>query len=310
MTDKVSLVRECFARHQEEIVELFRRLDSSASSKTKQHFLSHNGESNPIVFSNGDHIEKAAVLRTLASGRSLPQAATQRHPHLAERPFQAVSISVIVHPRNPHVPTAHMNLRFFSVDGGASLKTWYFGGGLDLTPFLPYEEDAIDWHKRAAAACPDEATYGQLKENCDNYFYLPHRNEHRGIGGLFFDDWNKDSFAECLQFVDRIGKSFAEAYQRIFQRRREIPYSSAEEQWMLIRRGRYAEFNLIHDRGTRYGLQSARNIESVLASLPPRARWEYEYEIPSELRSSPAARLESFLQPRDWLQHVDKGVEK
>ena len=254
------------------------------------------------MLQDGANIEKAAVLFTHAIGDSLPAAATERNPHLAGSPFQATALSLIVHPRNPYVPTAHMNLRFFLV----GTKNWHFGGGFDLTPFYPFTEDVVHWHRTAYEACRRHGDiYARLKSDCDAYFYLPHRNEARGVGGIFFDDWTEGGFDASLAFVESVGKHFLPAYAPIFERRAKVPWGEREEDFMLFRRGRYAEFNLVVDRGTRYGLQSGRNVESVLASLPPRARWAYGYRPPPN--SPEAALTDHFLTPRDWLEVVDKS---
>jgi coproporphyrinogen III oxidase len=232
-------------------------------------------------------------------GASLPPAATERNPALAGKRFQAVAVSVIVHPRNPYVPTTHMNLRFFYVHSEPA--TWYFGGGFDLTPYYAFEEDCRHWHSVAKAACDAHGAdlYPAMKRACDDYFYLSHRQEPRGIGGLFFDDWTRGGFDPAFAFVRAVGDAFLPAYVPIAERRIATPYGPREEQFQLFRRGRYAEFNLVWDRGTRYGLQSGRRIESVLASLPPRVVWRYDYR---PAPGSPEAALtERFLTPRDWI---------
>ena len=300
--------RQLFLDLQDEIEVTLAVLDGAAKFVGKGTALSHGGLSRPRVLQDGARIEKAAVLFTHAIGERLPSAATERNPQLAGQPFQATAISVIVHPRNPYAPTAHMNLRFFLVgtkDAGRNLH-WHFGGGFDLTPFYPFVEDVVHWHRTANAACrPHGDVYARLKANCDAYFHLPHRNEARGVGGIFFDDWTEGGFDASLALVASVGKHFLPAYRPIFERRADTPWGEREEDFMLYRRGRYAEFNLALDRGTRYGLQSGRNVESVLASLPPRARWVYDYKPP---QNSPEASLsDRYLRPRDWLGVVDKS---
>jgi coproporphyrinogen III oxidase len=249
----------------------------------------------PRVLEDGPVIEKAAVNFTHARGPSLPPAATAERPQLAGQPFEAISLSLIVHPRSPFAPTTHMNLRLFSAG-----PTWWFGGGFDLTPYYGFEQDCAHWHRTARAACSPlgPGAYPRFKRACDEYFFLPHRGEPRGIGGVFFDDLAAPDFATCFAFVRSIGDAFLPAYLPILQRRKHTPFGERERQFQLYRRGRYVEFNLVHDRGTKYGLQSGRRIESVLASLPPLARWEYEFRAaPGSLE----ARLtEHFLVPRDW----------
>ncbi|MCY3820724.1 MAG: oxygen-dependent coproporphyrinogen oxidase [Gammaproteobacteria bacterium] len=301
-------VRQLFRDLQDEIEARLADLDGEGAFEGQAAALPHGGLSRPRVLQDGASIEKAAVLFTHAIGSSLPAAATDRNPHLAGQPFQATAISLIVHPRNPYVPTAHMNLRFFLVGTTDSDRDphWHFGGGFDLTPYYPFTEDVVHWHRTAYEACrPHGDVHARLKANCDRYFYLPHRKEPRGVGGIFFDDWTEGGFDASLALVASVGKHFLPAYAPIFERRAKMPWSEREEAFMLFRRGRYAEFNLAVDRGTRYGLQSGRNVESVLASLPPRARWTYGYRPPP---NSPEATLTSrFLQPRNWLKVVDKS---
>ena len=300
--------RQLFAGLQDEIQAKLADLDGAGAFVGEDTALPGGGMTRPRVLQDGARIEKAAILFTHASGDHLPAAATDRNPHLAGRPFEATAISLIVHPRNPYVPTAHMNLRFFLV-GASNTRGephWHFGGGFDLTPYYPFTEDVVHWHRTAYAACrPHGDVYARLKANCDTYFYLPHRKEARGIGGIFFDDWSEGGYDASLALVTDVGKHFLPAYCPIFERRATMPWRQREEDFMLFRRGRYAEFNLAVDRGTRYGLQSGRNVESVLASLPPRARWVYAYEPPPH--SPEAALTERFLSPRDWLAVVDKS---
>jgi coproporphyrinogen III oxidase len=254
----------------------------------------------PRVVEDGAVFEKSAVHFTHAQGPRLPPAASERRPELAGCGFEAVSLSLIVHPRNPYVPTTHMNLRLIEVSGEGAPR-WWFGGGFDLTPTYGFEEDAIHWHRQARAACAPlgPEAYGRYKKWCDEYFFLKHRGETRGIGGLFFDDLSEGGFSPCFDFVRSVGDHFLPAYLPIVARRRDTAYGEREREFQLIRRGRYAEFNLVYDRGTLYGLQSGRRIESVLASLPPLVRWRYDRKPEP---GSPEARLAlDFLRPRDWL---------
>ena len=251
--------------------------------------------SRPRVLEGGAVVEKAAVNFTHARGPALPAAATEGRAELAGRPFEAVSLSLIVHPRNPYAPTTHMNLRLFTAG-----DAWWFGGGFDLTPTYGDDADCAHWHRVARDACAPlgPGAYPRFKKWCDEYFFLPHRGEPRGIGGVFFDDLAAPDFATCFAFVRSVGDAFLPAYQPILARRKGTPYGERERAFQLYRRGRYVEFNLVVDRGTKYGLQSGRRIENVLASLPPLARWEYEY---APAPGSPEARLtEHFLVPRDW----------
>jgi coproporphyrinogen III oxidase len=253
------------------------------------------------VLEEGAVIEKAAVHFTHARGAGLPPAATQRRPELAGAPFQAVSVSLIVHPRNPYVPTSHANVRFFLAEPANGTPIWWFGGGFDLTPHYGFEEDAVHWHRMARAACeplgPD--AYPRLKKWCDEYFTLRHRDEMRGVGGIFFDDLDEGGFERCFGFLRSVGEHYLLGYLPILRRRRDLPFGEREREFQLWRRGRYAEFNLVYDRGTLYGLQSGRRIESVLASLPPLVRWRYDWQ--PEAGTPEAMLRERFLTPRDWL---------
>jgi len=254
------------------------------------------GRSVPRVLSAGAVFERAAVNFTHARGAALPEAASGRHPETAGKGFQAASLSVIIHPQNPYVPTTHLNLRHFSTD-----SVWWFGGGMDLTPYYGFEEDAVHWHRTARDACapfgPD--VYPQFKTWCDEYFYLKHRGEPRGVGGIFFDDLFEWGFSRTFDFVKQVGDHFLLGYLPIVERRKEHAFGQRERDFQLYRRGRYVEFNLLQDRGTLYGLQSGRRVETVLSSMPPLAKWVYDWR-PDE--GSPEARLyEYFLKPRDWL---------
>jgi coproporphyrinogen III oxidase len=253
--------------------------------------------SRPRVLEEGAVFERAAVNFTHARGDRLPPAATSRRPALAGRPFEAVSLSLITHPRNPYVPTSHMNLRFFCAG-----EDFWFGGGFDLTPYYGFEEDARHWHRMARAACAPlgPETWPRFKKECDEYFFLPHRGEARGIGGLFFDDLCEAGFETTFAFVREVGEHYLRGYLPIVQRRRGTPFGEREREFQLWRRGRYVEFNLVHDRGTLYGLQSGRRVESVLASLPPRVRWRHDWH--PEPGSPEAELAERFLPPRDWLE--------
>ena len=295
MHPQIQPVRDYFIALQDRIVEALQDLDGTCSL-TQTDLPGPDGAlARPRVLSDGAHIEKAAVQFTHSKGQALPPAATQRNPLLEGRGFQAASISLIVHPRNPYVPTTHANLRFFLVD--ADEPFWYFGGGFDLTPYYGFAEDARHWHEHAKIATGRH--YRALKTACDEYFYLPHREECRGIGGIFFDDWRQGGFPRSLAFAKNVGDQILPAYRPIVERRMDIPWSDRQRDWQLYRRGRYAEFNLAIDRGTKYGLQSGRRIESVLASLPPQATWKYDYHPES---GSPEALLYSdFLPPRDWV---------
>ncbi len=253
----------------------------------------------PMVLEGGNTFDKAAVMYTRVRGEHLPASVSDRRPDIAGAPFEAVSLSLITHPRNPFVPTVHMNLRFFLV--ATEQPVWHFGGGYDLTPAYPFAADAIHWHRHARAAVEAvyPGSYQALKQACDAYFTIKHRGHTRGVGGIFFDDWTRGGFATCFEFIKSIGERFLPAYLPIVRIRQGTPWHEEHKRFQRLRRGRYAEFNLVLDRGTRYGLESGRRTESVLASLPPQADWAYDWHPP---QASHEALLETqYLSPQDWL---------
>lgn len=256
------------------------------------------GGGKTCVMASGELIERGAVNFSHVFGSSLPSCASQRHPSLALMPFQATGISLVIHPRNPYVPTVHMNLRFIGLQG---TDKWWFGGGFDLTPYYPFLEDCRHWHLTAKQSCDPfgRELYSQYKKNCDDYFYLKHRQEARGIGGIFFDDLNVWDFSQCFEFIKSVGNHFLKAYLPILQRRKAYAYGERERQFQAHRRSRYVEFNLIYDRGTLFGLQSGGRVESILTSLPPQAHWQYDWK--PEPGSIEAQLTENFLIPRDWV---------
>ena len=300
---QTNAVHQYFSGLQTSICARLEQLDGAARFRGDEVASAGGGVARPRVLEDGARIEKAAVQFTHSVGASLPPAATERNPHLAGHAFQAVAISLIVHPRNPYVPTTHMNLRYFTID--AETSVWYFGGGFDLTPYYGFIEDCVHWHRQARAACAPygASLYAEFKQACDAYFYLPHRNEARGIGGIFFDDWMRGGFADSFSLVRSVGDHFLPAYAPIFERRMDVPHTDRERQFQLYRRGRYAEFNLAIDRGTRYGLQSGRRVESVLASLPPLAIWRYDYR--PEPGTPEATLYERFLPARWWADDAE-----
>jgi coproporphyrinogen III oxidase len=254
------------------------------------------------ILREGAVIEQGGVNFSHVHGTTLPPSATQQRPELAGCCFEALGVSVVIHPQNPYVPTAHMNVRFFCAEKPHQEPVWWFGGGFDLTPFYPFEADCRHWHQTAKQACDPfgEDVYDRYKNWCDQYFYLKHRNESRGIGGLFFDDLNEWSFETCFTFMRSIGDHFICAYRPIVTKRKNIPFGERERSFQLYRRGRYVEFNLLYDRGTLFGLQSGGRTESILMSLPPNVRWDYNWQ-PEE--SSQEAKLyKDFLKARDWLE--------
>lgn len=293
-------VRNYFLSLQSGICSALEEADGSARFSLESIETPGGGLSQPRVIDDGRHLERGAVQFTHSIGDSLPPAASERNPHLAGKGFQAVAISMIMHPRNPHVPTFHANLRFFLVDQ----SHWHFGGGFDLTPFYPQAKDVLHWHQVARAACEPygDDLYERFKAWCDDYFYLSHRQEPRGVGGLFFDDWMEGGFEHSFGLTRSIGDSILPAYLPILERRKETPYGDREREFQLYRRGRYAEFNLAIDRGTRYGIQSGRRIESVLASMPPMAIWKYNWS--PEPGSAEAVLYDDYLRPRNWLKEL------
>jgi coproporphyrinogen III oxidase len=253
------------------------------------------------VLNDGAVLEQAGINFSDVEGDALPPSATAHRPELAGRGFRAMGVSLVIHPRNPHVPTSHANVRFFIAEAPGTEPVWWFGGGFDLTPFYPLEEDCVRWHRTARAACEPFGTdvYPRFKRWCDDYFFIRHRNETRGIGGLFFDDLNDWGFETCFRFMKSVGDHYLPAYLPLVQLRRGTPYGERERNFQLYRRGRYVEFNLVYDRGTLFGLQSGGRTESILMSLPPKVAWRYNWRPEP---GSPEARLyDEFLKPRDWL---------
>jgi coproporphyrinogen III oxidase len=257
------------------------------------------------VMKNGAVFEQAGVGFSDVSGTTLPASATAHRPELAGAPWRALGVSLVIHPRNPHVPTSHANVRYFEARPPGAAPIWWFGGGFDLTPFYPVDEDVRHWHSVACALCQPfgPARYGEHKAWCDRYFFLKHRNESRGVGGLFFDDHAEGGFDAAFAYQRAVGDGFLDAYLPIVARRKDTPYGEREREFQLYRRGRYVEFNLVWDRGTLFGLQSGGRTESILMSLPPRVRFEYGYQPPP---GSAEAALDAYLLPRDWLAEAGR----
>jgi len=257
------------------------------------------------VLADGGVFEQAGINFSHVTGDSLPASATAHRPELAGRGFEAMGVSLVIHPRNPYVPTSHANVRFFIAEKEGEDPIWWFGGGFDLTPYYPFEEDVIHWHQTAKAACDPfgEDVYPKYKKWCDEYFYLKHRGETRGVGGLFFDDLNEGGFRHCFEFMQSVGNHYIDAYCPIVARRKDDSYGERERDFQLYRRGRYVEFNLVYDRGTLFGLQTGGRTESILMSLPPLVKWRYNWR--PEPGTAEARLYEDFLRPRDWLQLQD-----
>ena len=253
------------------------------------------------VLENGSVFEKGGVNFSHVLGVAMPASATAHRPELAGRAFEAMGVSLVIHPRNPYVPTSHANVRFFVARKEGEPDVWWFGGGYDLTPYYGFDEDCQHWHRTAKAACDPfgETVYPDYKRWCDDYFYLKHRHEQRGAGGLFFDDLNSWGFEKSFAFMQAVGNSYLPAYQPIVNRRKNIAYSEREREFQLYRRGRYVEYNLVYDRGTLFGLQTGGRTESILMSLPPQVAWRYDWQPEP---GTPEAKLYSdYIVVRDWV---------
>jgi coproporphyrinogen III oxidase len=286
---------------QDSICSALEAADGSARFREDAWERAGGGGGRTRILESGAVFEKAGVAFSSVCGTSLPAAASARRPHVAGLPWQALGVSLVIHPRNPYVPTSHANVRFFSAGDPAEPAAWWFGGGFDLTPYYGFEEDAVHWHRVARDAVEPfgAGLHGRFKAACDEYFFLRHRGEARGIGGLFFDDFDELGFDRSFALVRSVGDAYLQAYLPIVARRRDAAHGSREREHQLRRRGRYAEFNLLQDRGTLFGLQSGGRTESILMSLPPAVRWDYGWAPDA---GSPEARLvDYFLKPRDWL---------
>jgi coproporphyrinogen III oxidase len=275
---------------------------------TEQNFLEDNwqraqgGGGRTRVLTQGAVFEQAGVNFSHVFGDKMPASATAHRPELEGRTFQACGVSLVIHPKNPYIPTTHANVRFFIAEKKGEAPVWWFGGGFDLTPFYPFDEDIIHWHQTAKNLCEPfgEKIYQQYKLWCDNYFYLKHRDETRGVGGLFFDDLNQWGFEKSFAFTQAVGDNFLAAYLPIVDKRKNHPYGETERDFQLYRRGRYVEFNLVYDRGTLFGLQTGGRTESILMSMPPLAKWQYNFQ-PAE--NSAEAKLANYLKPQNWLKN-------
>ena len=297
--DKLA-VRHYLTELQQSITDALRERDPAIDYLEDAWQRPEGGGGESRVFSDGAVFEKAGVNFSHILGSSLPASASQRRADIAGRRWEAMGVSLVIHPHNPYVPTSHANVRFFVAEDDEAEPVWWFGGGYDLTPYYGFVEDCEHWHRTARAACEGfgEERYTELKQWCDEYFFNKHRNEARGVGGLFFDDLD-GNFDETFAFLRSVGDSFLPAYLPIVDRRKDVPWGDRERQFQLYRRGRYVEFNLVYDRGTLFGLQSNGRIESILMSLPPLVRWEYGFT--PEPGSAEAALTEQFLPVRDWV---------
>jgi coproporphyrinogen III oxidase len=259
------------------------------------------GRGRSRVITDGAVFEKGGVNFSHVQGDAMPGSASAHRPELAGRSYQAMGVSLVMHPQNPYIPTSHANVRFFVAEKPGEEPVWWFGGGYDLTPYYGFEDDCRHWHQVAKGTCEPfgAEVYPKYKKWCDDYFYMGHRDEARGVGGLFCDDLNEGGFERCFEFMQAVGNSYTEAYIPIVERRKTMTWEDRQRQFQLYRRGRYVEFNLVHDRGTLFGLQSGGRTESILMSLPPLVRWEYNWQ--PEAGSPEAALTSDFLPVRDWL---------
>jgi coproporphyrinogen III oxidase len=293
--------RICSALEEEDGAGRFLRDDWSRENEKRQDEPALGGGGRTRVLSDGAVFEQAGVNFSHVTGAALPPSATAARPELAGRNFEALGVSLVIHPENPYVPTSHANVRFFCAEKEGESPVWWFGGGYDLTPCYPVLDDIISWHGAARAACRPfgDDVYPRYKDWCDRYFYLKHRSETRGVGGLFFDDLNEWGFERSFEFLRAVGDSYLDAYLPIVRQRKDRPWSDRQRQFQLYRRGRYVEFNLVFDRGTLFGLQSGGRTESILMSLPPLVSWRYNWRPEP---GSEEAELYDYLVPRDWLK--------
>lgn len=297
----IQQVKTFLLKLQDHICQQLAAADGKGQFAQDQWVREEGGGGQSRVLTNGAVFEQAGVNFSHVSGAALPASATAHRPELAGRSFQAMGVSLVIHPLNPYVPTSHANVRFFIAEKPGEAPVWWFGGGFDLTPYYGFEEDARHWHQTAQQLCQPfgDDVYPKYKKWCDDYFFIKHRNEARGIGGLFFDDLNTPDFDTCFAFMQAVGNGFTDAYLPVVEKRKSLPWGERERQFQLYRRGRYVEFNLVWDRGTLFGLQTGGRTESILMSMPPLVRWEYGYQ--PEAGSPEAALYTDFLPVRDWL---------
>ncbi|CAK9885579.1 MAG: Oxygen-dependent coproporphyrinogen-III oxidase [Candidatus Erwinia impunctatus] len=300
-TSDIANVEQFLLGLQDSICEALAGIDGHATFTEDCWQRPAGGGGRSKVLRNGRLFEQAGVNFSHVHGNELPASATAHRPELAGRHFQAMGVSLVVHPENPYLPTSHANVRFFIAEKAGAAPVWWFGGGFDLTPYYGFEEDARHWHQTARSLCQPfgDETYKRYKTWCDDYFYLRHRDEQRGIGGIFFDDLNTPDFDSCFRFMQAVGDGYLTAYLPIIEKRQHIPWGERERQFQLYRRGRYVEFNLVWDRGTLFGLQTGGRTESILMSMPPLVRWEYDYQ--PEPGSAEEALYQKFLPVREWV---------
>jgi coproporphyrinogen III oxidase len=300
-TPSVAAVSEYLTDLQDRICQALQKIDAQTEFREDTWQREEGGGGRSRVLEEGGVFEKAGINFSHVRGSQLPASATAHRPELAGRGFEALGVSLVIHPRNPYVPTSHANVRFFVAEKPGSDPVWWFGGGFDLTPYYGFEEDAVHWHLTARQACQPfgETVYPRFKQWCDDYFFLKHRNEPRGIGGLFFDDFNELGFERSFALMKSVGDHYIPAYAPIVERRKDLPFGARERDFQLYRRGRYVEFNLVYDRGTLFGLQTGGRTESILMSLPPVVTWRYDWH--PQPGSEEARLYEQFLRPKEWL---------
>ena len=296
----LSAARQALMALQDRICRELEAEDGGGVFREDSWVRAEGGGGRSRVLEGGAVIEKGGVNFSHVHGNKLPPSATAHRPELAGRSFQAMGVSLVIHPRNPYAPTSHANVRLFVAEKEGEAPVWWVGGGFDLTPYYGFEEDCRDWHRHARQLCAPfgEDVYARYKQWCDEYFFIKHRHEARGVGGLFFDDLNEWGFERCLAFIQAVGNGYADAYRPILARRKDTPYGERERNFQLVRRGRYVEFNLVYDRGTIFGLQTGGRTESILMSLPNLVSWQYDFQ--PEPGSVESRLVEDFLRPRDW----------
>lgn len=297
----INAVKDYLLGLQDNICNALEEEDGGTTFQEDNWQRAEGGGGRTRVLTNGNVFEQAGINFSQVHGNNLPAAATAHRPELAGRSFQAMGVSLVIHPHNPYVPTSHANVRFFIAEKEGEEPIWWFGGGFDLTPYYPFREDVIHWHEVSRAACEPfgNDVYPRYKKWCDEYFFLKHRNETRGVGGLFFDDLNEWGFEKSFAFMQSVGNHYVPAYRPIVSKRKDTEYGEREREFQLYRRGRYVEFNLVFDRGTLFGLQTGGRTESILMSLPPIVKWRYNW---SPEAGTPEAELyETYLKPQDWL---------
>lgn len=301
MQQQIEQVKQFLLSLQDQICQMLEQQDGSKTFFEDSWTRPAGGGGRTRVLTQGAVFESAGVNFSHVFGEQLPASATANRPELAGRSFQAMGVSLVIHPNNPFVPTSHANVRLFVAEKAGEAPVWWFGGGFDLTPYYPFEADCQHWHQVAHDVCQPfgDDVYPEFKRWCDQYFFLKHRNEPRGIGGLFFDDLNRWPFERCFDFIRAVGQGFMEGYQPIVKQRKALPFESHHRDFQLYRRGRYVEFNLVYDRGTIFGLQTGGRTESILMSMPPVVNWRYDWQ--PEV-GTPEHRLYSdFLIHRDWV---------